>query len=267
MTPDEIFEIYVSHNLLNKALAESKTYAAVSLPWTINRMRYVSSRDGFEKRLRNIILGKLPEIFLREAFHKLNISADFTGGSTPYWQGDRFDMMIEINGEPEEWDIKSLNVDLEKVKPDEIMDLPVLVPNNYEMDQWSKREKCSDRMSRRKRFLFAYLNSLGLNVRLSDEQYLNFQKVVENKAYYENQKDYILRMVSPIEVTLDKNEALIMISGCAGPEEWRFFNDVPKGTNFLNGLFTTRIKNKGCTVRELQAIKNLVRIDDRNISL
>ncbi|MGD9899609.1 MAG: hypothetical protein AB7T22_10845 [Calditrichaceae bacterium] len=263
MTSDEIVKIYVSKNLLIKALTESKHYGAVSLPWTINRMQYDLTRRGFEKRLRNIVLGKLPEIFIREAFHRLNIPADFNKGSTPYWQSDLFDLMICINGESEEWDIKSLNMDLEKVKTDEIVDLPVLVPNNYDMDQWAKRGKCAYSMSRRKRYLFTFLNSFGLNVPLSQEQFQNFQKIVANKAYYENQKDYILRMIGPIEVTMDKNETYMLITGCAGPEEWQFFDDIPPGSKFLNGLFATRIKNKGCAVRDLPAARNLLRFDKK----
>lgn len=267
MTSDEFVNIYINTDFLTRAVSEAKKYATLSLPWTINRMSYKMTPDGLEKRLMNIILGKLPEIFLREAFHRLDISADFARGTTPYWQTDRFDLMIRLNGESEEWDIKSLNMDLDLVKADMLLNLPALVPDNYRMDQWSRRGKCADRLSRRKRFIFTFLNSFGLKVSLSQGQYQNFKKIVDNKAYYENQKDYILRMLSPVDVTMSKNNTLLMITGCAGPDEWQSFNDIPPGSSFLNGLFGTRIQNKGCTIRDLPAVKNLLRIDENNLFL
>ena len=241
----------ISEKQFKKAFQYALKYAIISLPWTINRMNYKHDKEGIEKRLRNIILGKMPEYFMWDVFQVYNIRVEPWAGETGFWEKDRFDMLVYLNGNREEWDIKSLTLDFSKVKNEDWLKLPALIPDRHKNDQWAKRNKLFLEQSKCKRALFTFLENPGLNVHVSDQQVTAYEEIEKHKKYYIHQEKIILKKIGIVKCDSVKTGPRLVISGIAGPDEWDYFKPVQKGEIFLNGLIKTRIKNMGTEIGNL----------------
>lgn len=248
----------ISDDKFNKAINHSLKYATISLPWTINRMAYKSQKKGIEKRLRNIVLGKIPEYVLWDFFKGCNLKVVSGAGETDYWEKDNFDFLLEINGNKEEWDVKSLSIDFTKLEKNDWMRLPALIPNRHKKDQWSKRKKIYLENSNCKRYIFVYLKNPGLKISLSEEQLAAFKDIFDNQKYYQSQADYILRKIGKIKLDYKKRDNCLVVSAVAGIEEFNLFKEIEMGTLFCGDLIKTRIENMGVEVGKLPSFLEIV---------
>ena len=82
-------------------------YAAITLPWTFNRMMLNTSSDGQQSRALNIAKGIVAQEVLRRALESLGVSAETQRKS--YRDEDLFDFHVTINGTKTMLDVKTLN--------------------------------------------------------------------------------------------------------------------------------------------------------------
>jgi len=109
-------------------------YALISLPFTIDRMRISSLRQ----RVRNIAKGKIAEALFDLFCRRNSIYPDFKKSHTPFWKVDRKDFVLMRGA----WDLKNNFIYYSGDSfPHKYIDLPALIPNRYQGDQWSKRNK------------------------------------------------------------------------------------------------------------------------------
>lgn len=231
------------------ALKRAKRYALISLPWTVNRMAYAPDKHGMERRLRNIILGKLPEYLMPVIFRDYGLFFDATAGETDFWKRDNFDFLLTINGHKEEWDLKCLTLSFNKMKSDDWLKLPALIPDRHKHDQWAKRNTTIRSDSFCKRYLFAYMDTPRLNIRLNDEQTGMYRSMIAAPERFKRQDDFILRSLGDIAFDIDINILRLVLSAVAGPNEWSLFKTIPANSNL--GLIHTRIQNKGTAIAGL----------------
>ena len=82
-------------------------YAAVSMPWTFNRMMLNTSSNGQRSRALNIAKGVVGQEMLKRAMHRAGIKADTQRKS--HRDEDLFDFNAEIRGIRTKLDLKSVN--------------------------------------------------------------------------------------------------------------------------------------------------------------
>ena len=82
-------------------------YAAVSLPWTFNRMMLTTKSPGQQRRALNIAKGILGQEMLKRKLEQIGITAQTQRKS--YRDEDLFDFNVEIKGSPTKVDLKSFN--------------------------------------------------------------------------------------------------------------------------------------------------------------
>ncbi len=82
-------------------------YAAVSLPWTFNRMMYNMSSAGQQKRALNIAKGIVGQEMLKRELKRVGIQARTQRKS--YRDEDLFDFDVDIGGKITKLDLKSIN--------------------------------------------------------------------------------------------------------------------------------------------------------------
>ena len=234
-----------------KALKQAIKYAVLSLPWTLNRMSYNDNKTGLKKRLRNIILGKIPEHLIWNVFEEYNIRIESWSGETAFWEKDRFDILVYINGTNEEWDIKNLTFDFSKMNRDDWLHLPALIPNRHYKDQWATRNRTHLKESARKRYLFTFLEDPCLQIELSTDQEKAFADIEQNKKYYIHQDTIILKKIGYIAFKLTNPEPRFVIAATASENEWDLFLPIAKGTILNKGLIKTRIDNMGSEMQYL----------------
>lgn len=230
---------------------QAQRYAYISLPWTLNRMQYTMDKPGLERRLRNIILGKVPEYLVENVFRDYHIRFERQAGDTDFWQRDKFDFLLYINGHPEEWDLKCLMLPFGKIAKSDWMKLPALVPHRHKNDQWAERNHTVLAKTKQKRFLFAYLDTPSLFVKLQPSQVDSYNKIINNPEKYIRQDDFILRTLGGIETSFPSEPLRLVISAVAAPAEWDLFKTIPAGTKLAGGIIKTRIRNVGVPIQNL----------------
>jgi len=126
-------------------------YAIISLPFTINRM----GLKGLEKRVFNIMKGKLSELVFEQFAADASLPVDFATCQTPFYNVDRKDFLFKGF----EWDIKNnfLTAQRLDIAVEELNRLPALIPNNFEKDQWSKKSKIFFSEARGSKQLFSFM--------------------------------------------------------------------------------------------------------------
>lgn len=258
MTLTENIAYHASKEKFSKAFSYALRYAIISLPWTVNRMHYSESKTGIEKRLRNIVLGKIPEYLVWDIFQQYNIRVEPWAGETEFWQKDRFDILVHLDGHTEEWDIKSLTIDFSKIAKEDWLELPALIPNRHGKDQWSKRNTLHQPSSHSKRYLFSFLENPVLKFDVSESQVNAFAEINQNNKYYINQAEIILKKVGRVKYTFEKTEPRLVITGVASEKQWHLFRPIPKGTIICDGLIKTRIQNMGVEIRQLPSFLNVI---------
>lgn len=90
-----------------KDLIAAAKYAAITLPWTFNRMFKNTSSRGQNDRALNIAKGIVAQEVLRRKLSEVGIKAETERKS--YRDSDLFDFKIFLNGNPILMDIKSFN--------------------------------------------------------------------------------------------------------------------------------------------------------------
>jgi len=240
------------------ALKRARRYALISLPWTINRMAYTRDRPGLERRLRNIILGKLPEYLITKVLQDYSVRFDLQAGETNFWKQDNFDILLYINGHVEEWDLKCLTTYFKEIEPSEWLELPALIPDRHTHDQWSLRNRTVRASTLQKRFLFVFLDHPGLHIQLTPEQVTTYHKIIAHPKQYLRQDDFILRTLGDVPLQLDSKYLRLVISAVAGPDEWGLFQSVPARTYWPGTPVHTRIRNKGVAVKYLPAFLEII---------
>jgi hypothetical protein len=156
-------------------------YSIISLPFTVDRM----SIPDETRRALNIAKGKIAEKLFQYFCKKNKIKPDFEVCSTPFWTVDRRDFLLNNC----EWDIKNnfiyhSNNILTGLK---YTDLPVLVPNRFNGDQWSKRMSKEFQNSRDVCFLFTFLKSASLNNGQRGAEFLEILLSDDQKSFLRQQ--------------------------------------------------------------------------------
>ncbi len=273
-----------TNNYLQMADA-SVRYALLSIPFTVNRMNLSSVTD----RILNIAKGKLAEALFFYYCRGKQIPIDTRACTTPFWQTDQRDFLFDGY----EWDIKNNFIfhDTPLFTAGNYTNLPALIPNRFDGDQWSKRDKTYFKGSKGGRILFTFMRggSKGLpaekflEIRLSSEQlkmvsdtWQYFKGKTTNEQPFSEERYFtgLLDRGPKIFFQLNSQPALV-ITGWAGAEHWPLFHDTdadhgkdlfkpgwfevkPNGKlSFLNGTLFTKIKNRTASIDELPSFLSL----------
>lgn len=136
-------------------IEECVKYAIISLPFTVDRMKIPDEKQ----RALNIAKGKIAEELFNFFCNENNIQPDFDICSTEFWTVDNRDFIL--NGS--EWDIKNNFIyTADDLLNGNYTNLPALVPNRFNGDQWSKRNQNLIAGSNGVEFLFTFLKNASL---------------------------------------------------------------------------------------------------------
>lgn len=113
-------------------------YAAVSLPWTFNRMMLNTKSTGQQRRALNIAKGILGQEILKRKLEQIGITALTQRKS--YRDEDLFDFIVEIGGTPTKMDLKSFNyyTDYESVGREPFSAELLIRHMRHSGDEWTK---------------------------------------------------------------------------------------------------------------------------------
>lgn len=268
-------------------IKESVMYAIISLPFTINRMSIYS----LDRRIENIAKGKIAEKLFKYYCEINSIPADFRTTITPFYQTDNRDFLLDGF----EWDIKNnfIHHDGNLLEDFKYKDLPALIPDRHNKDQWSKREKKYFDESKGVRFLFTFLKASDkdsrkqfIEIKLSKDQQDFLWNLIEKfcgKEFIDEpfKTDWFWSKMKEFKddaPSLEINDLPnLVITGYAGKEIFDQFKITNSGDNqnfiaylqpqwyqiikkekgqllkFLNGTIWTRISNATLPVTKLKA--------------
>lgn len=140
-------------------------YAIISLPFTVNRM----SIPDEKKRAMNIAKGKIAETLFNYFCFRNGLSPDFNSCATPFWTVDNRDFIL--NGS--EWDIKNNFYYCDGNEYNgRYTNFPALIPNRFEGDQWSKKDKNLISGTNGVSFLFTFLKDANLLNGVREREFL-----------------------------------------------------------------------------------------------
>ena len=252
-----------------KVFYKALDYAILSLPFTIDRMALKNT----ERQIANITKGKLAEGLLCFFFKHNSIRADFASCSTPFYQTDKRDFLL--NGC--EWDLKNNFIyHAGNVLTDyNYTDVPALVPNRHPGDQWAKRQKKNFEQSRGVNFLFTFLKGADLErgergepfftLHLDDVQKSILAKMCakyrgtaqDDKPFEENSfVDYFYKYKPLRDILVIREKPALVITAFADHSHWPLFKDTNRA-DFLNGILMTKIKNATCPIKKLPSFLSL----------
>lgn len=292
MTEDEVIIVdKLSDNEYHHVVSEAVRYAIISLPFTVDRMKIPDEKQ----RALNIAKGKIAE-FLFQLFCKKNsIPADFETCSTPFWTVDKRDFLL--NGV--EWDIKNNFIyHLHPIYQNNYVDLPALIPNRFDGDQWSKRSEKNINEKGEVGFLFTFLKNADLIVGKRGKEFLGInmneaQIDILRKLYAKYKGNPQLAEPFSEDRFWQKMESLsdepifqlhakphLIITGYADQKQWHLFQNTGKyssennfqhyikpfwyeknryGTcNFLNNTLWTKITNATLPISLLPSFLSLI---------
>ena len=215
-------------------------------------------------RIKNIAKGKIAEgLFFTFCKHN-GIIADYSRCNTPFYTIDKRDFILDNY----EWDIKNnFIIHNNKVLADDYTNLPALVPDRFNRDQWSKRNEMQHNGLSGVRLLFSFMKRDEIfKMVLTDEQdelirkiYSKYKGQTQNAAPFDTDEfwnamikkgggnKYMLQII---------NRPYLVITGYAGREEFKLFRKQKPGA-FLNGAFRTRIINRNTEIRTLPSFATL----------
>jgi hypothetical protein len=275
------------HSLVKKSVE----YAIISLPFTVDRMRIPNEN----RRALNIAKGKVAESLFQH-FCKINrIEVDFATPSTPFWTVDKRDFLMNNS----EWDLKNNFIYLkgDYLTQYRYIDLPALVPNVREGDQWSKRNELLFDHSIRADFLFTFLKNADLQQKKRGKPFIEIQLTNDQISFlrklYKKYKGQPQEQAPFSEDAFWKEMAKhgnlnfyqlrfkpgLVITGYANSNHWHLFRNIgpyeqncyfkdyktphwyvknKKGScNFLEDTLWTRITNAVTPVSNLPAFSSL----------
>ena len=93
----QIIRIQIENSIYDRLMEKSVSYALISLPYTINRMRL---RD-IQSRITNIVKGKISEKLFIHFCEQNEIPVQTEKCQTPFYLPDKRDFILGR----EEWDI------------------------------------------------------------------------------------------------------------------------------------------------------------------
>jgi hypothetical protein len=273
------------------ALIESCVkYAIISLPFTVDRMAIPDEK----KRALNIAKGKIAESLFQYFCNKNKIFPDFDTCSTPFWTVDNRDFLL--NGI--EWDIKNNFIYCpNNLYHGNYIDLPALIPNRYNGDQWTKRDERLISNSKGVNYLFTFLKNASLVNGQRTNEFLEIVLTPTQQDFIGNlysQFNGVPQRISPFteewfwsEMSNLGSQKLfklnfrpqLVITGYADSSLWHNFKDTgpfdrhnnwqifrqprwytktAKGScNFLNGTLWTTITNSTLPVEYLKPLTDL----------
>ena len=300
MTESEVIIVdSIPNQLYDSILEKCVKYAIISLPFTVDRMAIPDEKQ----RALNIAKGKIAEELFKCFCGANNIQPDFDTCSTEFWTVDNRDFIL--NGS--EWDIKNNFI----YTPGELFDgkyinLPALVPNRFNGDQWTKRTQNLVTGTNGVEFLFTFLKNASLidgkrgkeflEINLSSEQH-NFLRELYSRYKGE------LQRVEPYTDSWFWNEMNkrggnnlyrlnfrphLVITGYAKNNNWsqfldtgpfdrknnwqiyfnpRWYTKTTKGScNFMNGTLWTTITNSTLPIEYLNSFLSLYPILSNNMT-
>jgi len=239
-------------------------YAVISIPFTFNRMGI----DNLSQKIINVAKGKIAELMFRYFCVDNGIDADFETCQTPFYQPDKRDFWWK----GKEWDIKNnfLYHQGYQLPLHQYLQLPALIPNQHQADQWQKRNVLYLEKSEGTGFLFTFLkngNYYGENmmsIALTSRQrayllqlYQQYQGKAQTHAPFDEL--YFWQHCQPILIRIHHQPTLI-ITGYATHAEWHLFeNSGNTLKKYLDGVLITRINNKFCLIEKLLPFRALMK--------
>ena len=289
----------ISNNDYDMLIEACVRYAIISLPFTVDRM----SIPDEKQRALNIAKGKVAEALFTFFCNSNNINADFASCATPFWTVDNRDFLLNNN----EWDIKNnfIYIPGELLQSDYI-NLPALIPNRFNGDQWGKRNQKLVGGSNRVEFLFTFLKNADLTngqrgvefleITLSQEQhqflrdlYAQYQGQLQNTQPF-TEEWFWQQMEHKGSMNLYRLNfrPVLIITGYANENHWNLFRDTgpydrtnnfqtyinprwytksAKGScNYLNGTLWTTITNSTLPISNLPSFLSLFPQLENNIN-
>lgn len=268
-------------------------YAIISLPFTVNRMNIQNDR-----RVLNIAKGKIAEAIFNYFCQGNGIHPDFKVCATPFWEVDKRDFVLKGN----EWDIKNnFYYCVGTEYKGKYTDFPALIPNRFDGDQWSKRDKITNPNLEGVEFLFTFLKAADLvngkrkqeflEINLSDEQmkfisdlYIRYQGKTQQEAPFTEEKFWAkFESLGGMNLFTLYSRPSLVITAYANKSHWdKFKNTGPnvkyrnddslhwykkseKALCFLNGTIWTKITNSTCRVSQLPSFLSLYPQLQKNI--
>ena len=267
-------------------------YALISKPFTIRRV----GNQSLDQAILNIFKGKLAEALFRYFCEKNDIPADFDACSTPFWEVDNRDFIL--NGK--EWDIKNNFIyhsgDVFTAYP--YTNLPALIPNRKPGDQWDSRNEIKNPgLSRGTAYVFTFLKGASIENGKRHNHFYDFRISAEQMSMLEKlEKRYQGKSVSAQPFTeeqfwaeMEKRGSLdfielnyrpqLIITARADQSHWHLFKNTGPGDpdnnfqqylkpywycksgrgsiNFMNRTFWTTLTNATCPVSALPSFLSL----------
>ena len=225
---------------------KSVRYSIISFPFTINRMHI----EDIGQRIINIAKGKIAELLFYHFCSENNLPVNYEICTTPFWEIDQRDFVLNQS----EWDIKNNYIyhTYDVLTTHKYTNLPALVPNRMEGDQWTNRnspkiKNCSDT-----KFLFTFLKGADLTEGKRTNAFLEIFLTKEQESFLlelSNRYKGLPQTKLPFTVNgfwdqmhkrgkqdlfrLHYNPSLI-ITGYASGEHWEKFRNTGPNDNGLN---------------------------------
>jgi hypothetical protein len=291
MTEKDIIIVDGIDDLEYESLIENCVkYAIISLPFTVDRMAIPDEKQ----RALNIAKGKVAEALFEYFCKKNNICPDFEICSTPFWTVDKRDFLL--NGL--EWDIKNNFIYCPNhLYHGNYIELPALIPNRFNGDQWTKKSNQMIQNSLGVNYLFTFLKNASLVNGIRSSEFLEIQLSTNQQNLLRNlyskyngmpqnsepfSQEWFWSEMSKLGITKFYNlnfKPQLVITGYADKNNWNLFKDTgpfdrnnnwqtnklprwylktSKGScNFLNGTLWTTITNATLPVENLSSFIDL----------
>jgi len=270
----ELAPPYIIHRCSDerwRELCESALkYALISIPFTINRMGI----NAIERRVFNILKGKLSELLFNDYALQSSLDVDFESCSTPFFQVDRRDFLWKES----EWDLKNNFLTTRKlsIAKAQLDHLPALIPDNFDGDQWDKRKRTHFESSKDFKVLFSFmvgrledgpLVTDWAQFTLSNDQKkwlnsLNLHYKGRPQVKPPFSEDWFWTHWHQISMPWDKLlevnfNSPLYITSFAESKDWGKFKKVlPR--SFSSGMFRTKITNRACAIKKLSPFSELM---------
>ncbi|MBN2011985.1 hypothetical protein JW960_21840 [candidate division KSB1 bacterium] len=248
-------------------------YAIISIPFTFNRMEI----DDLQQKIFNIAKGKVAEGLFLQFCQMNDIPVDSQSCTTPFYQADHRDFVL-MNWE---WDIKNNYL----YHPGQILekyayvDLPALVPNRGEWDQWGKRDRKFQASTKGAGFIFTFLKNQDryrkgqtyFSIHLSTDQHALLHKLYNRyKGKHQDKEPFaplkfwqrFLESSPHHKLNFSVSERpWLIICGCAIHKHWELFTDSGAGRHLYPSeepaTLITTINNRTCPIGKLPSFASI----------
>lgn len=249
----------IENSIINKAI----NYALLSAAFTTRKFDLPS----INRKVENISKGKIAELIFQHFMVKNNLPINFSSCQTPFYLPSKRDFIMDEY----EWDIKNSFVRTSQdLKPEEIIELPALIPNRpsspFFTDQWEKRNEIKHSTSKGVRYVFTFMDrpkEIDFITIKIHEQLLSFYENIKKSHPYRNGKEapftetWFWNELSKIDFpTFHLHQKLrLYITSWAGEEHFPFFFNTEK-RNFDSRIYT-KMKNKTIKIHRLPSFATL----------